>query len=343
MNFDPNGTGSDKLGVFSLPYGESEAELVFIPVPWEVTTSFGDGCSLGPDVIFNASKQLDLCDALYGQFYQRGIYQQATDIDWLNKNQDLKKQALLLKKQLESGEPLSESQLSIQEQINRASEQINDWVYEQSRRLLDMGKFCAVIGGDHSSPFGIIRALSEKYSDLSILHIDAHMDLRPAYQGYEHSHASIMYNVLHKTSVQSIVQMGIRDYCPQEHELSQKDPRVHTFYDSQVSLSLGRGESWESIVLRAINKLTDHVYISFDIDGLAPDLCPNTGTPVPGGLNFGQMEALLYQLSSSNKKIVGFDLCEVSAGSKDPSRDSWDANVGARVLFKLAGATLHNN
>jgi len=106
---------------------------------------------------------------------------------------------------------------------------------------------------------------------------------------------------------------------------------------------LSRGESWDSLSLQAINKLTDQVYISLDIDGLSPDLCPNTGTPVPGGLGFSQLEALLYQLSSSKKQIVGFDLCEVSPGPDPKCLESWDANVGARVLFKLAGALLNNN
>ncbi len=341
MTFDPNATGNSKNGLFSLPYSEEESDLVLLPIPWEVTTSYGDGCSLGPDAIFAASKQLDLCDALYGSFYSRGIFQKATSDEILAQNKDLKTKAQLLREQLESGNPLTLAQLNIQKEINQACEQLQDWLYSQAQKVLQQDKYCGVIGGDHSAPLGLIRALSEKYSDLSILHIDAHMDLREAYQGYKYSHASIMYNVLQETSVKSLVQLGIRDFCPQEEEISQSDPRVYTFYDSHTSLALARGESWDSLGLQAINKLTDHVYISLDIDGLCPALCPNTGTPVPGGLSFPQLEALLYQLSSSKKQIVGFDLCEVSPGPN--TQESWDANVGARVLFKLAGALLNNN
>jgi len=343
MTFDPNATGNSNYGLFSLPYSEEESNLIIIPVPWEVTTSYGDGCSLGPDAVYTASKQLDLCDALYGNFYTRGIFQRSTADEVLAQNHDLKKKAQQLRKQLESGESLTEPQRKIQKEINQACEQLQIWVQNQAQDVLDQGKYCGVVGGDHSAPLGLIRALSDKYLDLSILHIDAHMDLRQSYQGYKYSHASIMYNVLQETSIKSLVQLGIRDFCPQEEEISQSDPRVYTFYDSHMSLALSRGESRDSLSLQAINKLTDQVYISLDIDGLSPDLCPNTGTPVPGGLGFSQLEALLYQLSSSKKQIVGFDLCEVSPGPDPKCLESWDANVGARVLFKLAGALLNNN
>lgn len=343
MTFDPNATGNSNYGLFSLPYNEEESDLILIPVPWEVTTSYGDGCSLGPDAIFAASKQLDLCDALYGSFYRRGIFQKASSDQILAQNNELKKKAQQLREQLESGTPLTQAQQDIQKEINQACEHLQNWVYGQAQEILQQDKYCGVIGGDHSAPLGLIRALSEKYPNLSILHIDAHMDLREAYQGYKYSHASIMFNVLQETCVKSLVQLGIRDFCPQEEETSQSDPRVYTFYDSHVSLALSRGESWDSLGLQSINKLTDHVYISLDVDGLCPDLCPNTGTPVPGGLSFPQLEALLYQLSSSKKQIVGFDLCEVSPGPKAQDLEGWDANVGARVLFKLAGALLNNN
>lgn len=232
--------------------------------------------------------------------------------------------------------------MKIQKKINQASVQLNEQVYQQSKQVLDQGKFCGVIGGDHSSPFGLIKALSEKHSNLSLLQIDAHMDLRISYQGYKYSHASIMYNVLNELKPHSLVQMGIRDFCPQEQQFASEKENVHTFYDSQVSMQLAQGQSWKTIVAEALSHLSENVYISFDIDGLTPDLCPQTGTPVPGGLSFSQMESLLYLLSKSNKNIVGFDLCEVSPGFKPKSFDCWDANVGARVLFKLAGALLHN-
>ncbi|MDP6368761.1 MAG: arginase family protein, partial [Planctomycetota bacterium] len=94
--------------------------------------------------------------------------------------------------------------------------------------------------------------------------------------------------------------------------------------------AMARGETWHALMEQALEPLPQRVWITFDVDGLQPTLCPNTGTPVPGGLSWSQANVLLYLLGKSGRKIVGFDLCEV--GPKE-----WDANVGARLLYKLAG------
>lgn len=342
MSFDPNGTGQKDSGIFALPFSEEEAQIIFIPVPWEVTTSFGHGTSLGPDAIYTASKQLDLCDAHYGEFYKMGLFQQPTNIEWLNRSRLLKEKALHLRDLLENGKKIEAEDLNIQSEINEASNELNTWLYNETNKVLEENKWACAIGGDHSSPYGLMKALKEKYEDMSVLHIDAHMDLRKAYQGYEHSHASIMYNVMNELNPTSLVQMGIRDFCPEEAEISEGHKDIHTFYDSKVNWRLAQGERWKSICEDALSKLSGNVYISFDIDGLMPDLCPNTGTPVPGGLSFSQMESLLYQLSQSGKKVVGFDLNEVAPES-EYDFEGWDANVGARVLFKLTGCLLASN
>ena len=339
MTFNPNATGNKNSGIFSLPYSKEQAALIFIPVPWEVTTSFGHGCSLGPDAIFTASKQIDLSDALYGDFYKLGLFKQETDQKILSQSILLKEKALYLRDKLEKGEPLDAEDQTIQGEINFASMELNRWVYEEAKKILDNNKWAAIIGGDHSTPFGLIKAIKEKYPEVSILQIDAHMDLRKAYQGYQNSHASIMYNVVNEIKPKSLVQLGIRDFCPAEQTISEATKNIHTFYDSKISLRLAQGEHWQTIINEVLSQLSEQVYISFDIDGLMPDLCPNTGTPVPGGLSFSQMESLLYSLSLSSKKIVGFDLCEVAPES-DYDFEGWDANVGARVLFKLAGSLL---
>ncbi len=349
MTFDPNSTGNKNNGIFSLPMNEEESQLVFLPIPWEVTTSYGDGCSLGPMAILEASKQLDLFDALYGEFYKKGMFAKEFDHDFFKRAYHLKQKALAIRDQLQSGLELTHSQKEDQAEINFESEKMNEWVYRQAQKILEQNKFCAAIGGDHSAPLGLMKALKEKYSDLSILHIDAHMDLRVAYQGYKYSHASIMYNAINELNINSLVQVGIRDFCPQEQDISQSNDHIFCFYDSQITVKLAEKQSWSEIVDQIIQPLSKHVYISFDIDGLSPDLCPTTGTPVPGGLSFSQAEYLLYKLSKTSKKIVGFDLCEVSPGnlSLETSLDSkklegWDANVGARILFKLSGALLTN-
>ncbi len=342
MNFDPNATGQKDSGIFALPYSLEQSHLVFIPVPWEVTTSFGHGTSLGPDAILAASKQMDLSDGMFGEFYEFGMHQLATSQEILSQSQLLKEKALFLRQLLEKGKKITGEDATIQSEINAASLQLNQWLYEQAQELLDKNKWVAAIGGDHSSPYGLIKALKEKYDDISILHIDAHMDLRQAYQGYKHSHASIMYNVVNDLNPQSLVQLGLRDFCPEESAYSRsREGQIYSYLDSQTQLRLAQGEAWSAICDEAIDKLSDQVYISFDVDGLSPDLCPNTGTPVPGGLSFSQMEVLLHQVVASGKKVVGFDLCEVAPESQY-DLEGWDANVGARVLFKLAGCLLRS-
>ena len=138
-----------------------------------------------------------------GIFITRGFFQRATDTKWLNRSRVLKEKALHLRGLLNVGKEIQGEDLSIQDEINGASQELNHWLYETAKGLLNQGKWVSVIGGDHSSPYGLIKALKEKYARLSLLHIDAHMDLREAYQGYQHSHASIMDNVVRELNPHS--------------------------------------------------------------------------------------------------------------------------------------------
>jgi agmatinase len=204
------------------------------------------------------------------------------------------------------------------------------------------GRIPAVIGGDHSTPYGLIQAVTEKYNgDLGILHIDAHADLRDAYQGYQHSHASIMHNVMEKVRPAKLVQVGIRDFSPGEYAYIQSNDRIKTYFDPLTKRRLNKGESWQKICDEAVAHLPKNVHISFDIDGLSPELCPGTGTPVPGGLSFDQALALFATVAESGRKIVSFDLNEVA--EEENSISDWDGNVGARILFKLCGWTMVTN
>ena len=194
-----------------------------------------------------------------------------------------------------------------------------------------------VLGGDHSVPFGAIEAYAERHAGLGILHVDAHCDLREAYEGFTWSHASIFHNVMTRIrGVRRLVQVGIRDLGAREEEMVRRSRgRIRLHHDARTSERLARGESWASIVREIVSELPRTVYVSFDIDGLDPALCPHTGTPVPGGLGFTQASQLVFAVARSGRTIVGADLCEVSPG---PKGDEWDANVGARLLYKLIGA-----
>ncbi len=225
-------------------------------------------------------------------------------------------------------------------EINAGCAQMCDWVHGQARAILQRGQIPAVLGGDHSSPEGNIRAISEATGGkFGVLHFDAHADLRFEYQGFERSHASIMNNVMKAPwKPEKLVQVGIRDFSEEEYKLISTTDSIETFFDANLKRALFEGETWAAICARVISGLPKQVYVSFDIDGLSPEYCPHTGTPVPGGLGYDQALYLLRTLVESGRKIVGFDLNEVAPSANEA--DEWDGNVGARLLYKLCGWTV---
>jgi agmatinase len=223
--------------------------------------------------------------------------------------------------------------------VDALGDRMNAWVYEQARRILAAGKLPGVLGGDHSVPYGAIRAAAEAHPGMGVLHLDAHCDLREAYEGFRWSHASIMFNVLRDLpGVARLVQVGIRDYSDEEEAvIAAQGDRVVTYFDPDLRRQLFDGESWKRITNRIAASLPRDVYLSFDIDGLDPALCPHTGTPVLGGLSFPELSALMRAVVETGRRIVGLDLCEVAPG---PDGSEWDGNVGARVLYKQIGYAL---
>ena len=335
MAFDPNAAADRDAGIYGLPHTADEARVVLIPVPWDATTSYGGGASNGPRAIFDASMQVDLFDAEVGKPYEVGIAMLPESGDVRAWNEEARRSA---EEVIEvGGRVAGDAQLEgALARVNALSERVNDVVFLETKRLLGQGRVAAVVGGDHASPYGAIRAYAERFPGLGILHIDAHADLRRAYEGFTFSHASIMENVLRIEGVARIVQVGIRDFCQEELDrIAGSGGRVRTFFDVQLATARLRGELGSAFSL-VVDALPEAVYVSFDIDGLDPSLCPHTGTPVPGGLSFHEASALLGLVAHSGRRIVGFDLNEVSPGPDD----EWDANVGARMLYKLIGWTL---
>lgn len=338
--FDPNGIGDANGNIYGLPFETDEAKLVILPVPWEVTVSYQAGTASAPEAIFEASSQVDLYDPFVKDAWKLGIAMQEI-------NQDIRKKSNLLRLSAEEYiQKLSEgfkpeenaALLAIQNEINQAGLELNLWVKNESIRLMDQNKVVALLGGDHSTPLGLMQALAEKHSSFGILHIDAHADLREAYEGFEYSHASIMFNALKIPHITHLVQVGIRDFCEAELNLIQSDKRISTFFDRDIKHQQYEGSSWSAICDQIIDTLPEKVYLSFDIDGLDPKLCPNTGTPVPGGLELEQSIYLIEKLVYSGRTIIGFDLNEVAPGD-----DEWDANVGARLLYRLANMCIVSN
>jgi agmatinase len=326
---------SPDAGIFGVTVLPEKSFLSIIPVSWDATASYGLGTERGPAAVLRASHQLDLEDIDFGKPYLHGISLLKPDIEIGILNQLTRKDAALVRE-----DPNGDVD-DLRAQINSNGDMINQKVYETAREILTKGRFCAVLGGDHSSPFGLIKALSEKYGQFGILHVDAHFDLRHAYEGFQWSHASIMGNCLRELpQVSKIVHVAIRDFSHEEKMFQQAlGSRSDVYYSSDLFSRKARGEAFQSTVAEMLRTLPEHVYISFDIDGLDPSLCPSTGTPVPGGLQFEEAMFLVVELAKSGRKIIGFDLCEVAEST---SGNEWDANVGARVLYKLCGALMHS-
>jgi len=326
--FNPNDPGvSGKL--FGLPFDEGTAEVIIVPVPWEVTVSYKGGTAIGPKVILEASSQVDLHVKDIKDAWKLGIAMLPFPENILNESSSLRALAEKHIEMLEAGHETGDS-LALSK-VNEACESLIIYTKNTVKKYLKANKLVGLLGGDHSTHLGFIHALSEQH-DFGILQIDAHADLRKSYEGFTYSHASIMYNALKMPSVRKIVQVGIRDYCEEEQQVIDRSKgRVKVFFDEDIKHAQYNGESWASICKKIVNELPDLVYISFDIDGMDPKLCPNTGTPVAGGFEFHQITLLLKTLAQSGKKIIGFDLNEVAPGEND----EWDANVGARLLYLL--------
>jgi len=331
--FDPNGVGLKNGHFIGLPFTEEEAQLVFLGVPWDVTVSYREGTSRGPGNILEASAQLDLVDPDVPLAWHLGHYFRPSPGEWLALNDALRQKSSSFIDFLEHGGTIAEEpgMAALLQEINTACAEQVQRVADATADLLDRGKWVGLIGGDHSSPLGYLRSLAARHKEFGILQIDAHMDLRRAYEGFTYSHASIFYNALQLPSVTKLVQAGIRDYCEEEVNLVQEqNQRVHVWYEQDRQEALMRGQTWHDLCQRIIADLPQRVYLSFDIDGLRPDLCPNTGTPVPGGLTFYEALYLIKQVVDSGRTIIGFDLCETAGTGHE-----WDGNVAARLAWRL--------
>jgi len=223
-NFDPSQPGLADATVFGLPFSAEQSEIIVVPVPWEVTVSYGAGASEGPDAILDASFQVDLNHQEFPELWKLGIYMDEAPEHWAKNSEKYKSLAQPIIEALESGEdvatfPALQSDL---DKINKVCKELHQEVKDRILHWMNQGKKVVLLGGDHSTPLGYYQALATKYDNFGILHLDAHMDLRIAYEGFTYSHASIMYNTLQIPQVSKIVQVGIRDFCEQEVEVALK-------------------------------------------------------------------------------------------------------------------------
>jgi agmatinase len=341
---DPSVSGGSDSNIFGMNFTAEESNVVLLPMPWEATVSYGRGTSKGPEAVRRASPQLDFFDA---EFAEVGLSR-----PWefgIHLLPGLPELASLHKKVLSSGRAVvdaggthTKKLASLAASVNEASFRANGIAKAEALKWLAQGKIVGFVGGDHSTAFGNIAACSERFPGLGVLHVDAHADLRQGYLGFEFAHASIMNNVVRKIEgVSHLVQVGIRDFSEEEHSMATTHPKIKTWFDYVLRRNIFGGSTWIQQVREILNGLPQNVYVSFDIDGLDPSLCPHTGTPVAGGLSFAEACFLIAELAKSGRRIVGFDVNEVAPNPRNAA-DEWDGNVGARILYKLCGASLYS-
>jgi agmatinase len=326
---DPDGPASAADGVFGAEVDVDRAQVILLPVPFDATVSYGHGTAGGPDAIRTASSQLDLFDVELGSPWRVGIHWRSAP-DWVAGRSAAARTHV--ERIHRHRRPDSEDHRAVHE----ASVAVNDYVEGQAEQILAADRVVGVVGGDHSVPLGSIRAHLRRWPAAGILHVDAHADLRSAYEGFEYSHASIMDRVLEETSVPRLVQVGLRDVSAAEVErIRASEGRVRAFFDVELARARLEGRLVQ-VFQRVVQQLPELVYVSVDIDGLDPRFCPGTGTPVPGGLSTDELFILVGEVVRSGRTLLGFDLCEVAP---QPGDREWNGNVGARVLYRLVGWT----
>lgn len=305
----------------------ARAKFAVLPIPYDSTTSFQTGTREGPAAIIRASQQVEMFDEeLEGEFYKAGI----ATLDSIMPNMT-------------------------------GPQAMHEDVYQAARRVVRDGKTLIGLGGEHSITSALVRAAMTKHKKLSILQIDAHLDLRNEWEGTPYSHASVMRRCLDLGA--SAVAVGIRNVSLEEHQFLrrarsarrnsstqlQKVRRVGRAHQPSTprATSRDKGASIEVItsrqahmdddwVDRALNALSENVFVTIDIDGFDPAYAPGTGTPEPGGLDWYQVTGLL-RLAAAERKIVGMDVVEVMPIPGQAVTEF----LAARLIYKLIGYMQH--
>ena len=266
-----------------------KAKIVLIPVPYDGTSTWGKGADKGPEAFLEASENMELYDIETAtEVYRQGIF-------------------------------LADPVL-----VNDSPEAMVDEVHQITKKFIKRNKFVTLFGGEHSISIGAIRAFNECFEDLTVLHIDAHADLRPSYEGSAHNHACAVHEASKTTN---LVQVGIRSMDAIEMTFMDKEK---TFFAHEMA----NDEFWMD---KVIELLGDNVFITFDLDAFDPSICPSTGTPEPGGLYWYEtMEFLKRVFDQTN--VVGFDIVELCPNGQDRSSDFLAAKLYYKMLsYKFQG------
>ncbi|MCI0494169.1 agmatinase [candidate division KSB1 bacterium] len=275
------------------PCDYQNSKISVLPVPFERSTSYLKGTAAGPEAIIEASCNVELYDIeLNDEPYRHGIH---------------------------TLPPLSFSEHEpIQKSMNHIEAAVTS--------IVDDGKWPVILGGEHTISYPIFLALQKKYPDMSVLHLDAHTDLRDQYLEDPFSHACVLRRI--REHCQNIVSVGIRSVSQEEADyIKTERPHIHYAYEIQE-----KGIPIQKIM----EELTNDVFITFDLDAIDPSELPSVGTPEPGGLHWYQVVELFKNVFS-RKNVVGADIVELLPDKVNIHSDFW----AAKMIYKMIGLKFH--
>jgi agmatinase len=269
------------------------SEIAILPVPYEHSTSYGKGTALGPEAILKASAYVEFYDDEFDKevCFENGI----CTLEPLNLNNIYDETALNL-------------------------------IQNNVEKLIAMNKFVVTLGGEHTISIATIAAHYFKYPEMSVLHFDAHSDLRQSYEDSIYSHACFMARVIEFFPPEKITQVGIRALCKEEANLI-NEKEINTLFASSIRRGI-YGTNWQKNIVQS---LSDEVYITFDVDYFDPSIMPSTGTPEPDGFYYSETLDVFREIKKAGKKIVGFDIVELAPKENLTHPDL----TTARLLYKL--------
>jgi agmatinase len=276
------------------------SEIAILSAPYEHTVSYGGGTRFGPRGILDASAFVEFFDdeLLRELCFEKGI----SSIEPLDFNGKIDQEAL-------------------------------DLIENNVKKLINSGKFVVTLGGEHTISTAPIKAHFDSYPDMTLLHFDAHSDLRDTYEGSKYSHASFMRRVVEFFPVKKLVQVGIRAQCKEEYDYI-KDNKINTFYANAIRRGI-HGDRWQK---KIADSLGDQIYVTFDVDYFDPSIMPSTGTPEPDGFLYSETLDIFREILKQGKQIIGFDVVELAPveGLSHPDITT------ARLIYKLLNYSFSN-
>jgi len=296
----------DSVSSTFLGLNESDSgpwDIVVLQVPLEMTSSYGEGTRFGPESCIKASSQVELYDPILPEELPCGA-------------------------EIHTAEPWSSDAPSLREQLDSIGDYVKPWIVG--------GQFPLVLGGEHGILLPILESLAEHHlisdiSNLTIVQIDAHADLRDELNGERLSHGTVIRRAL-DLGVGRVVQIGVRAFSQEEESVIRSEERIETWFARDL-LSISDGEFGWGRMIGSLSKIEGPVWLTFDVDGLDGSLVPSTGTPVPGGLShWGAVEVIERLFSSNGCDVIGADVNEIVPGKEGDLTQFSAALIATKIV-----------